>query len=67
MGATRRGLNLCYISSPQDTQIQRRLEDTFVIFQPSLLSTNRRGVSARQGFVTLQSLSLALQSSATAD
>ena len=24
-----------------DTQIQRRLEDTFIIYQPSLLSTSR--------------------------
>ena len=30
-----------------DTQIQRRLEDTFVIFQPLRLSTSRRGASAR--------------------
>lgn len=26
-----------------DTQIQRRLEDTFVIFQPLRLSTSQRG------------------------
>ena len=36
-----------------DTQIQRRLEDMFIIFQPLLLSTSRRGVSARMCFLEL--------------